>query len=167
MHYLDRVPLHLLALGGPSDTLETRDNKKPRAQKKETMAKDVSRCQSKEQPRLGIFWLHRRELIRFDQLAAEIPTEGGFKDYRGAHVEHWREVQKRYPELKAQEYETIPRGRVTYSGQEDVYSLLLPSAEAKNSKLVARLIAAFGLRKVRARVLADQHYDPPSKAPFD
>ncbi len=120
-----------------------------------------------EQPRLGIFWLHGQKQILFNQLAVEIAAEGGFKDYPGSHVEQWREVQRKFPGLKAKEYETIPRGRVTYSVEEDVYRILLPSAEAKKARLAARLVDAFGLCKVRVMVLGDEHYDSPWMAEPD
>lgn len=126
----------------------------------------MSKTIETSKPHLGVFWLVGNRPVVFSSPAIEVIEECGFKDYEGSHIELWPEVQKKYQALAGGSYESLPRGRVTYSVEDDAYKILLPKLQSTNQRLVHSLLARFGLEHVNVTVLADQHYDPPAQA-FD
>ena len=114
-------------------------------------------------PKLGIFWVvgEQKEIIFFSVPLDRAEYAGGFANYRHGHVDLWRFVCRSRPRLRGVEYESVPRGRVTYDVEDNAYNLLVPTAYLRNTEIITKLIGHFALPPAQVRVVADEHYDPP------
>ena len=77
------------------------------------------------------------------------------------HVDLWRFVCRSRPRLRDTEYESVPRGRVTYDVEDDTFNLLVPTSYLNDGEVINKLVERFDLTFARVRVIADEHYDPP------
>lgn len=65
--------------------------------------------------RIGIFWFYDNKVIGVaHDFSLKEADSIGLIDSPYTHIEYWKNVQSEYPELRAYEYEQIPRGRVIY-----------------------------------------------------
>ena len=117
----------------------------------------------KRQPKIGIFWLFGRRLLK-----AAIPLEHGVA-FSGAinsplsHVDFWPRLQRQHRDLRWSEYEEIPRGRVLFINKKNIFCVYMGIA-LHTPATKRRLLRAFNLPKDRTRFLTDPHYttDPKS-----
>lgn len=117
------------------------------------------RTPTARKPQVGIWWLVGRTLVAFTQDVDGLATDPVAADADLSHMRVWREVVRRFPSLRGKGYESIPRGRVVKRGT--TYLLLVPTAKSASVTLKRRLVSRFRLGEQSARVLADEHYDPP------
>ena len=107
--------------------------------------------------KVGIFWVHRGEL-----LAAPFALEAG-EDYGDAingptdHVKFWPEFQTIHRELRELEYQDVPRGRVLYM-KPDRQFLVYMDKTLHTAKVKSAIRKTFGLAASNTRFLLDAHY---------
>lgn len=115
------------------------------------------RMKPRPQPKVGIFWVFRRRL-----LMAACPVEDGVEcsgaiDSRHDHVDYWKVLQRRHPELRALEYEQVPRGRVVFFQSDQRFCVYLDE-RLRTPALQQRVRKAFDLPASRTRFESDPHY---------
>jgi hypothetical protein len=113
------------------------------------------------EPLLGIYWLVGTEVVAFSQPMNEVPSAAGFRDANVGHADLWPRVVARHPELRGLDYFVVPRGRVLYVEDGEIFRLFMPSREAKKKRLIERVIATFALPVAQVQVCQDRHYEPP------
>ena len=107
---------------------------------------------------IGIFWYWNNKVIGIAHVFNLGDADSiGLIDSPYTHIEYWKNVQSEYPELKAYEYEQIPRGRVIYDMNKDkviVYmdKTLFPSRTA------SKIYDFFDIDSESAIPRKDPHY---------
>ena len=81
----------------------------------------------------------------------------GIVDSKFAHVEAWIALQKHHRELRALEYEDLPRGRVLYLKRANRYRVLMDRVLFQSHEKGA-IFKVFALAKNRVSFAADKHY---------
>lgn len=71
--------------------------------------------QTKNEPRLGIFWLIEGRMTAFHDPLSQCDAVGVHIDYPIAHVDAWLKVQRLFPDLAESTHDAVPRGRVPIS----------------------------------------------------
>jgi len=130
------------------------------------MRKVFSLTKEAAEPQIGIFWIYRGQILQFSQPVSQVPPVGGFKDSNYQHSTYWNQMTKMFQELAGKEYFSVPRGRVLFSIN-GVYHIILPSKEASNTILCARIMRNFSLPRNKTVVETDMHYNPPQNEDFD
>ena len=110
-------------------------------------------------PHIGIFWAYRSRLIVFSEPVADVSAVAGVKDSRFGHDAVWAEVVRSRPELGGREYYDVPRGRVVYRVDDDLYNVFLPRRMHLVPIWLARICRTFALPSPRVRMRADLHYE--------
>jgi hypothetical protein len=100
-------------------------------------------------------------VMAFSQPMNEVPSVAGFRDAEVGHADLWPRVVARHPELRGLDYFAVPRGRVLYVEDGEIFRLFMPSREAKNKQRVQQVMAAFALPSAQVQICRDRHYDPP------
>lgn len=78
-------------------------------------------------------------------------------DSRFAHIETWPVLQKRYPKLRALEYEDVPRGRVIYLQATKRFRVLMDKVLFQDG-IKAAILDRFSLPNSRTSFVRDHHY---------
>jgi hypothetical protein len=112
--------------------------------------------------KIGIFWWFAGRLLASVCRVEEGDAAGGTVDSKFAHVETWPVLQKCHPELRAMEYEDVPRGRVVYLQRSKRFRVLMDKVLFK-SHIKVEILEKFGLPKSRTKFLKDQHYTTDPK----
>lgn len=111
--------------------------------------------------KLGVFWVHRGQILSVGLPLANSVEDGLFVNYPGSHLDRWPEVQTRwhavFPELQAFEYEEVPRGRVLFDRRRNRFICYLDRSVDK-PELRQRLLAVFELAHVPVVFQHDAHY---------
>lgn len=98
------------------------------------------------EPKVGIFWIIKGEIVEFMTDASKVAPIAGFKDSPYDHLTMWDEVQKMWPTTRGKDYISIPRGRVIGVGPER-FRIFLPPKEVRNNSLINNIMAVFNLPK--------------------
>lgn len=109
------------------------------------------------QPKVGIFWVFRRRLF-----AAACSVDNGVPCADAVngphdHVDYWKVLQRQHPELRALEYEQVPRGRVVFFQSDQRFCVYLDE-RLRTQALQQRVRKAFDLPASRTRFESDPHY---------
>lgn len=112
--------------------------------------------------RLGIFWIIDGEIVAFSVPLDRAEHVGGFANYPHGHAQMWPFLVRTRRELAGREYESLPRGRVTFDARVQMFNLWMPSSLARELEVVHRVRSQFDLPESQTFVGADAHYDPPA-----
>ena len=107
--------------------------------------------------KIGIFWWHAGRLLASVCRLDEGDAADGRVDSRFAHIEAWPVLQKRYPKLRALEYEDVPRGRVIYLQATMRFRVLMDKVLFQH-EIKAAILDRFRLPKSRTSFVRDHHY---------
>ena len=112
------------------------------------------------QPSVGIFWFYKNKIIGKTYSLSEAEKYGEFLVSKLGHYEYWENIQKSIPELRYEEYETIPRGQVVYNIENDAF-VLISSKKIIKCKSAVKAIKTFFSIPENARLLrkSDFHYE--------
>lgn len=111
-------------------------------------------------PKVGIFWVHGKELISFNQEIREVQPVAGFRDSDYAHYSEWDRL--RIPG----DYTDVPRGRVVQDVKNDRFIVYVPSFLASDKPVLIRIFREFSLPTSKITVTTDAHYEMGTD-PFD
>ena len=120
--------------------------------------KENSEMHLKHEPKIGIFWIYKEEILAGMKSLRVIRAVCGMKDTDFEHYRLWSEFQKARHELRCFEYEDIPRGRIVYSEKENAFILYLGKEMAGNKGIVEKIVSRFDLKNLNVRVCTDEHY---------
>ena len=88
---------------------------------------------------------------------------GTLKTHDKGHPSYWEQLQERHAVPADEEYDEIPRGRVTYDTRKKVYLLFLDRCIRERPDVVSRIFMAMHLPPVPAtEVGGDSHYICPA-----
>src|SRR4051794_1047899 len=120
------------------------------------MARRKNIKQAALDPQVGIFWVYMGNIVQFSDPVSML-TSGNvvpqFVDSRYDHAQVWPQVVAKYPALRGQPYESVPRGRVTMVPQG--FNLLVNSRVAGNPILLRQIMRRFGLPPLKTHVQTD------------
>ncbi|MFC1744442.1 hypothetical protein ACFL35_10650 [Candidatus Riflebacteria bacterium] len=110
--------------------------------------------------KIGIFWLYKNHVIG-NPVSIEMGEESvtGLIDSLDAHYEFWETcaIQKEFPELRYEEYENIPRGRVLYNSITQEFEIFMDN---KLFEIILKeiIIKYFDLKGCKNNWKTDPHY---------
>ncbi len=111
--------------------------------------------------RIGIFWVYKTEVLSATEPLTEGIDNGVVVDSSAAHVDAWPRIRARYrdrfPELASFDYLEIPRGRVLFDKQRDMFRCYMDSRLHK-PEIRSALRQEFGLADAQFRFESDPHY---------
>lgn len=111
---------------------------------------------------VGIIFVRGSDLFFDSSATADAVDYGALKTHEKGHPEFWAELQQKWLVPRDEEYDEVPRGRVTYDTRKNVYYLFLDRCISERPKMVARIIEALHLPpKPATEVLSDSHYKCP------
>jgi hypothetical protein len=119
------------------------------------------------EPQVGIFWYHDGQLMYYSEPAGIAPSSDGFSDVDVSHYEYWDILRSRSPELKAYEYEEVPRGRVVMDAERSLFIAYSSGALIGDEVFQNELIEQFKLPRDKVRFKQDPHYEDPSTINWD
>jgi hypothetical protein len=117
-----------------------------------------------KEPQVGIFWTYDDRLFHVESS----PVSRGVKtlvgvDYAVGHYAAWFVMEKRgilddLPNALQDEYDSIPRGRVVYLVQKEVF--VIYHGDDFNDGIFKELIDTLNLPPERTYDEVDEHYNP-------
>ncbi len=91
---------------------------------------------------------------------------GALKTHDTGHPAYWEQLQERGAVPRDEEYDEIPRGRVTYDTRRKTFLLFLDRCISKRPAMVSRIFATLHLPPIPAtEVGGDSHYVCPGCHP--
>jgi len=108
-------------------------------------------------PKVGVFWSHNGRIRAGTALVKDGEDDGFFINYPFSHYQYWNILQKNYPELKILEYDEVPRGRVIFSKEENMFLIYMDRA-LFSEKIKQKILREFALDKTKTRFGTDMHY---------
>lgn len=113
---------------------------------------------------VGIIFMYGRELLLEKTPVDDAEDYGSSKTHPNGHQNLWDALQRSGKIPLDVEYDEVPRGRVTYDGQDQRFRIFLDRCIRKQSNTVDQIIAAFGLDGLGSRISVegDSHYRCPA-----
>ncbi len=117
-------------------------------------------------PKIGIFWFYKEKVIGHAS-----PVSAGEESYPGLidspknHTDVWdeeRTLLADFPELRGQEYYSIPRGRVLWN-KNDQHAIVYMDSTLFSTENKERIIAFFELDGCEVKWKTDSHYTTRSE----
>jgi hypothetical protein len=123
-------------------------------------------------PRVGIFWYIEGEIISYDKAWKELlPSKDGEEehyDIKESHYNFWDRLKRYKPELKYDEYEDYPRGRVVALKKNGVLSFkVIASFDLINNPKFKKAIDKEYNLPFNTEWIADTHYENPNEINWD
>lgn len=109
-------------------------------------------------PEVGIWWVWNGKVLKYAQKWTEVVNDGGFLCVDVEHIQYWKVLQKEHPELKELRFDSIPRGRVWYNPEKQLFSITCSEKFSKNSGGVQAVKDSFDLNNRRLQIVVDQQY---------
>ena len=110
--------------------------------------------------KVGVFWGYQGKIIAGTTQFKNADDDGYFVNSPYSHVEYWKVVRKRCPELNEYEYEDIPRGRVLFSKEDEVFYIYMDkklcNESYKRQVLMEFAISQYNKEKIQFKT--DLHY---------
>ena len=111
--------------------------------------------------RIGIFWVYKNEVLAVSARVQDGIDNGIVVDSPTTHVDEWPRIRARYrnrfPELASFEYLEVPRGRVLFDKQRDMFRCYMDSRLHK-PEIRSALRQEFGLAEALVQFESDPHY---------
>ena len=111
----------------------------------------------KIQPRLAIFWVFRRRLLK-----ADTPLERGIHTREAIngqfdHLDFWPVLQRLWPEFRGLQYEEVPRGRILFLKADRTFCVYMDKS-LHTPEIKRLLLEEFDLPRAGTKFLTDPHY---------
>jgi hypothetical protein len=117
----------------------------------------------RKQPRVGIFWYHKRKVLGDFSDFATAEIYGNIVGPRTSHYDYWPKIQARNSELAHEEYEYTPRGRVLYDLIQGSFVIISSKAIIKNEAAIKALKAKCNIPlRAHLTLKSDLHYENPA-----
>jgi hypothetical protein len=107
---------------------------------------------------VGIFWIYKKTLIQESVPISEGEDSGDYVNGPVGHYMVWRHVQEAIPELRAYEYDQVPRGRVLYSKADKRFYVYGPKEFLKSASHKRTVLSGFNIPDSQAVFRSDEHY---------
>ncbi len=117
----------------------------------------------KKTPKVCIFWYHNKKVLGdfFDFATAEI--YGNVVGPRSNHYDFWEKIQAANPELRCEEYEFVPRGRVLYDLIDKAFVIISSAAIIANKAALKAICRQCNIpESFLVTLKTDQHYENPN-----
>ena len=112
--------------------------------------------------KVGIFWRYHKQIIDSAILLKDGVDDGFFVNGHYSHVSFWETVRQKYSELRMFEYEEIPRGRVLFSKEEEMFFVYMDQLLfSQNFKQL--ILEKFELSEAKVKFMRDAHYTTDKK----
>ena len=110
-----------------------------------------------EQPKVGIVYLVRGDLLIDSTPLAQAGRYGDFAIHEPSHIDYWAELvhSGRVPRV---EYEEFPRGRVAYYEKSGKFMLLADNCILGRRGAVDKILLALNIPLKDAKTGRDSHY---------
>jgi hypothetical protein len=112
-------------------------------------------------PKIGIFWLYQNTVLgQAIDLSAGEEGVPGLLDSPATHVHLWERIRNQsttFPELRHEEYDQIPRGRVLWLTHKD-QAIVYMDTKLFNLEDMALITSFFSLGEVSVSWQRDAHY---------
>jgi len=112
--------------------------------------------------KVGIFWGYNGNILAGSTLVKDAVADGFFVNFAFGHDKYWNTIQKNCPELKLYEYDEIPRGRVIFSKEENVF-LVYMDRVLFSDEFKLQILKEFDLHQSQTRFGKDAHYTTDRK----
>jgi hypothetical protein len=109
-------------------------------------------------PEVGIFWVLGKRILLDTTPLTEAETWAEFKTHPRDHITLWGVYQSAGVVPEDQEYEEVPRGRVSYDAKAQHYLFLADRCILKNKSLVNRIMGKMNLPQGNTKINSDAHY---------
>ena len=107
----------------------------------------------------AVFWKTPARVIVFSE---DSPVEPplNIADYSGSHIEKWKHVRQKYPDLSAYEYEDFPRGRLIWDDNKKAYFFYADEKILSDAGAVDAVLSQIGLsrQEYAFHFCRDPHY---------
>ena len=110
---------------------------------------------------VGIWWLWKKQLIKSSTPYTNGIISDRFINGPNDHYKYWEIVQTMIKELRATEYEEIPRGRVIYDTKNKRFYCYTSRMLCRNKMLRSLVIENFKLDEKSTTFRQDDHYEEP------
>ena len=117
---------------------------------------------SAEAPQVGIFWVFNGRLLKASSSLERGIASPEFVDSRYEHVNFWPVLQIRVPELRALQYEEVPRGRVLFKKSSGRFCVYMDKS-LHTAKVKSMIQEVFVLPISQTSFLTDPHYTTDHK----
>ena len=109
-------------------------------------------------PEVGIFWLLGKRILLDTTSIEEAESWVEFKTHPRDHIIMWGVYQNAGVVSEDQEYEEVPRGRVSYDTRAEQYLFLADRCILTNKSLVGKIIGKMNLSHKNTKIDSDAHY---------
>jgi hypothetical protein len=117
-------------------------------------------------PKIGIFWHYKQKVIgHASPVSAGEESFPGLLDSPKNHTDVWDEdptLLVDFPELRGQEYYSIPRGRVLWN-KNDQHAIVYMDSTLFNAESKELITAFFNLEVCEVKWKTDSHYTTKSE----
>ena len=110
-----------------------------------------------DEPRVGIFWLVKGELIFDSSPLDEAESYGEHLTHPRSHIDVWNQFQQVGKVPRESEYEEYPRGRVMHHPASVEFTILADKCIADRKELVSEIKKTLHLPK-KTKLGSDPHY---------
>lgn len=111
---------------------------------------------------VGIFWVWEEKVFAFPVALGDATRTGDHLDSPGTHDQLWEQVKRQAPQLRHDEYFSLPRGRVVYDTAQDRFTVFLDNVLMK-PEIKRKLREAFQLPVRKTLFERDSHYTTDPK----
>jgi hypothetical protein len=113
-------------------------------------------------PKIGIFWIYQGKILgKARDLAEGESSVLGLIDSPDNHIDLWEgdlDFLALFPELRDQEYQQVPRGRVMYASHENKAVVYMDKSLYQTKTAKQLVIDFFALHAVNVSWKTDPHY---------
>jgi hypothetical protein len=110
---------------------------------------------------VGIFFMHERKIHYECTPVKDAEDYGHLKTHGTGHPEFWKRLQARGIVPREQEYDEVPRGRITYDTRERLFYVFLDRCIREQAWAVDEVLDAFDLQKMAVELLGRQPLPMP------
>ena len=112
---------------------------------------------------VGIFWVFRGTVIGEREEIESLEAEGGFINGNEDHCVYWERLRPKLGLPDGVEYFDLPRGRVIFVVEKNVFRILGSTELCDDMKTVDQVMRFFSLPPKRVETMPDEHYEdqPP------
>jgi hypothetical protein len=113
------------------------------------------------EPQVGIFFVYNGRLFIDSTPVSGGESHGNFIGHAAGHPAFWRALQRNGVVPTDVDYDSIPRGRVTYSAKKPEFYLFVDPCIGKDEAMLNRIERDMHLPSAATTVRLDSHYKCP------
>lgn len=107
---------------------------------------------------IGVFWIYDNKVFLETQKLEDIKSINGFKDSDLSHYQVWDKVKNQHHKFYLYEYEDIPRGRVVYDIEENLFIIYCNENTLQEEVSKKLILEKFQLLNENSIFKEDGHY---------